>query len=317
MLNINENLLDQLDESQYFLICKLMKYGKRSCPKNDVLSNATGWGINKVQKVKKQLVSLGFLTVKPRYKMKGNKRVKDSNEYRITTNLISKFRGEEIEKKPIEKVVFHVNDFHVDEFEVDDFHVDEFEVDENGVVIKVLRILSIENKEVLRYLKEKKSIKKEIPEQSNSLKSKPHSSEEKEKSSAKKEKRTFPDNTPAKSYDPRDKRTDKNIPFDLVSSTKTLEAVYPEIKTLCSEIKQYYGFSISEGEAKERVSGFCSVAITNYSKYRQIRTVDALKDKLLNWMSNGIRNGYDTGIYKQPTKDGLPELKLIRKAKRQ
>lgn len=314
MLNINEKLLDQLDESQYFLICKLMKYGKRSCPKNDVLANATGWGINKVQKIKKQLVELGFLSIKPRHKMKGNKRVKDSNEYKITTNLIAKFRGEEIEKKPIEKIVFHVNDFHVDDFEVDDFHVDEFEVDENGVVIKVLRILSIENKEVLRYLKEKNN-KKEIPENQNSLNSKNQSSE-KEKSSAKKEKHQFPSNTPKKTYNPNDKRDDKNLPFDLVSSTRTLDAIYEDGQKLCDELKSIYGLVVEKSEAKERIRNFCTIGITNYAKNKDIRSVDVLIQRCLNWVSTGIKKGYSTANQapsQNLDKNGLPFLQLKRK----
>ena len=61
MLNTNEKLLDLLNESEYYLLSIIARYGKKSCPKNDVLVSKTGWGINKVQKAKKSLIDKGFL----------------------------------------------------------------------------------------------------------------------------------------------------------------------------------------------------------------------------------------------------------------
>lgn len=202
MINVNEKLLDVLDADQYYLVCKLMKYGKRSCPKNDVLVNSLGWGVNKLQKVKKQLVECGILQIKPRFKMLNGKRVKDSNEYLITSKLVSKYRGAELDKDDFHILQVHVNENQVDEYDVDDFHLHEFEVDENGVIIKVLRIVIIENNKVLRKesitptpKETKLSVAEKIKRSASKLGVKSQDAE-KEKSSAKKEKADTPEIAP-------------------------------------------------------------------------------------------------------------------------
>lgn len=202
MINVNEKLLDVLDADQYYLVCKLMKYGKRSCPKNDVLVNSLGWGVNKLQKVKKQLVEHGILQIKPRFKILNGKRVKDSNEYLITSKLVSKYRGAELDKDDFHILQVHVNENQVDEYDVDDFHLHEFEVDENGVIIKVLRIVIIENNKVLRKesiaptpKETKLSVAEKIKRSAAKLGVK-NQDAKKEKSSAKKEKSETPEIAP-------------------------------------------------------------------------------------------------------------------------
>ena len=74
MINTDGNILDKLKDSEYFLLSILVNYGKKSHPKNDVLLSRTKWGIQKLQAVKKELISKGFLIVNSRTdKEKGGK----------------------------------------------------------------------------------------------------------------------------------------------------------------------------------------------------------------------------------------------------
>lgn len=211
MINTNEKLLDQLDADQYFLISKIVKYGKKSCPKNEVLRHATGWGIKKVQRVKKELILLGFMLSNKRWKYVDGKRMRDSNQYVITTDLISKYRGKEYAQQcQIGIVQIGTDEGGIVQLGIDEFELDEVELDENGTGNKVLRIIIIEEYKVLS----KKSIEREKDTplhiqnletqlknlQAENLELKNKEEKPKEKTSAKKEKRTFPDNTPRKTY---------------------------------------------------------------------------------------------------------------------
>jgi hypothetical protein len=92
MLNINGELLDKLDENEYYLLSILLNYGKKSHPKNDVLLFKTGWGDQKLKRVKRGLKNKGILVINSRFggeKGRGRK----SNQYIIKTNLATKYNG--------------------------------------------------------------------------------------------------------------------------------------------------------------------------------------------------------------------------------
>ena len=155
MININEKLLETLEESEYFLISIIARYGKKSCPSNDVLCKKTRWGINKVQKYKKELISKGFLVSSKRWKIINGNSVRDSNEYVINTKLITKYNGN---KKDVQRNYFDVVEIHLHDNEVHEFHVDECEVHENRVGIKVLKVLIIETKINIEEEREKRTL---------------------------------------------------------------------------------------------------------------------------------------------------------------
>jgi len=90
MINTHGDILEKLTDSEYFLLSILVNYGKKSHPKNDVLLKKTRWGIQKLQAVKKDLISKEFLIVNSRIdKEKGGK---GSNEYVVNTKLLSKYK---------------------------------------------------------------------------------------------------------------------------------------------------------------------------------------------------------------------------------
>ena len=143
MINVNEKLLDILTDSQYFLLCKMVKYGKQSCPKNEVLCKATKWGLKKVLKVKKELVNEGVLKIETRWKIVNDKKVRDSNKYIITTSLIAKYR-------PIKQT----GDISLSELvqsELSQSELVKFDIGHNDLdYIKVLRIVIIESNKLLK-----------------------------------------------------------------------------------------------------------------------------------------------------------------------
>ena len=118
MLNINGKLLEELDESEYYLFSILLNYGTKSRPDNGVLMHRTKWGLQKLQKVKKSLVSKGLLSINARFDRKDNKRGRASNEYKLKTKLASKYNG------------FQLNDFHVIEIQLDENQLHEIQLDD-------------------------------------------------------------------------------------------------------------------------------------------------------------------------------------------
>jgi hypothetical protein len=168
MINTNEKLLDILSESQYFLLSKIVKYGKKCCPKNEVLCRSTKWGLKKIQKVKKELISLGLLEVTNRWKTVNDKKVRDSNQYRITTNLISKFRGK---SKELELSQFDSIELELSRFELVHFELSQFELVQKGIDNKVLRIIIIDNNKLLiKESKEKNTLLEKFQLENENLK---------------------------------------------------------------------------------------------------------------------------------------------------
>jgi len=103
MLNIHGEILDLLNESEYFLFCILLNYGAKSCPDNGVLLHRTGWGLNKLQATKKSLITKGFLTVEARFNPNKGEKGRESNSYIITTDLASKYCDKPTQNKLVKK----------------------------------------------------------------------------------------------------------------------------------------------------------------------------------------------------------------------
>ena len=99
MLNIHGDILDLLNESEYYLFSILLNYGTKSCPDNSVLLHRTGWGLNKLQTAKKSLISKGLLKVEARFNPTKGAKGRESNAYVITTDLASKYNDKLIRNK--------------------------------------------------------------------------------------------------------------------------------------------------------------------------------------------------------------------------
>jgi hypothetical protein len=91
MINIDDRLLGKVDSNELYLLCHLAKRlnNDRVCwPSNKLLCNETGWHIDKVQRIKKQLVDKGILKVIVRKDDGGSQM---SNAYKVNTALIGIF----------------------------------------------------------------------------------------------------------------------------------------------------------------------------------------------------------------------------------
>lgn len=207
MLNINGKLLEELDESEYYLFSILLNYGTKSHPKNDVLERRTGWGESKLKRVKKNLKDKGFIKVNARYggeKGRGRK----SNQYVIKTKLASKYNG-------VKQDDFNTYEIKLDEINTVEINTDDFKPYEKEGGFKVLKVSIIESIKLLKEESEKaltqekenllsefKKLQAENERLNLELKNKSEAQKEKPKSSAKKvkAKHEFPTNEPRKSY---------------------------------------------------------------------------------------------------------------------
>lgn len=83
MINIDTRLLKNIDGDEFWLLIHLVKFlGKKKYvwPANATLKKDTGWGMEKLQRVKKSLIDKGFLI--------SEQRANTSNAYRFRTKLI-------------------------------------------------------------------------------------------------------------------------------------------------------------------------------------------------------------------------------------
>jgi len=91
MINLDDRIFEQIkDESQMWLLLHIAKRINKdmSCfPTNYTLSKDCGWGMNKTQKIKRQLKKLGLIDVLKRT-VKGKQR---ANIYKVTTDYIGVF----------------------------------------------------------------------------------------------------------------------------------------------------------------------------------------------------------------------------------
>ena len=164
MLNINGELLDKLDENEYYLLSILLNYGKKSHPKNDVLLFKTGWGDQKLKRVKRGLKNKGVLVINSRFggeKGRGRK----SNQYIIKTNLATKYNG-------LKRDDFNTVEIQLDDFNTVEIQLDDFKRGENHPYNKVLKYSIIENIKVLKEksIKEKNTRLKEFQSENENLK---------------------------------------------------------------------------------------------------------------------------------------------------
>lgn len=87
MINIDTRLLAKVDQDDLWLLTHIAKRinEQRECwPSNVTLCKETGWGIEKLQRVKKSLVDKKLMKVFPRKNQAGQ----TSNQYLVITRFI-------------------------------------------------------------------------------------------------------------------------------------------------------------------------------------------------------------------------------------
>lgn len=90
MVNVDDRLLIRVTDSELYLLCHITKRLNKEMfcfPSNRTLLNDTGWGIEKLQKVKKSLIDKGYLCIESKFQ----NNVQTTNTYMVTTDLIGVF----------------------------------------------------------------------------------------------------------------------------------------------------------------------------------------------------------------------------------
>ena len=87
--------------------------------------------------------------------------------------------------------------------------------------------------------------------------------------------------------DKRDKRKNKQLPFDIVSARKTVDAIFPTWKELDKQYMEVFNDPASEEIYKKCLKTFVETGIASY--YSSIRTIDKLIVKLLEWTKQEVK----------------------------
>lgn len=114
----------------------------------------------------------------------------------------------------------------------------------------------------------------------------------------------FKDNTPKKIYNPKDKRMNKQLPFNIVTAKETLDALFPTI----ADIEELYNSVYSEKASLEIFekcrSTFIEIGIANY--YTGIRQIELLQKKFLEWIKKEVKFSRNKITNNSQNDDGTP-----------
>lgn len=87
-----------------------------------------------------------------------------------------------------------------------------------------------------------------------------------------------------------DKRLNKQLPFDVVSASETLNATYQEpFSELKEDIKNIFQIEVSTEQIKQAIFTFSTVAIASYDKYKCIRDYNKLINLFKDWIPKSIK----------------------------
>ncbi len=86
-----------------------------------------------------------------------------------------------------------------------------------------------------------------------------------------------------------DRRTNLNLPFDVVSSNQTLNAIFEDPTNAIQLVKETFQIDVAEIDVKIAIQSFSTVAIASYDAYRGIRTIEKLKNKFIEWIPKSIK----------------------------
>ena len=101
-----------------------------------------------------------------------------------------------------------------------------------------------------------------------------------------KENNTKENNNKEESFD---KRINLNLPFDVVTSRETINAIFEDINEAIESIKSIYQIEATEEDIKTAMFTFSTVAIASYDSYKGIRTIEKLKNKFIEWIPKSIK----------------------------
>ena len=87
--------------------------------------------------------------------------------------------------------------------------------------------------------------------------------------------------------DKRDKRKNKQLPFDIVSARKTVDAIFPTWKELDKQYKEVFNDPTTPEIYEKCLKSFVETGIASY--YTSIRTIDKLIVKLLEWTRQEVK----------------------------
>jgi len=92
-----------------------------------------------------------------------------------------------------------------------------------------------------------------------------------------------------KEEDSFDKRINKQLPFDVVTTSQTLKALYSDKTEAIEMVKDCFQIDATEQDVQKALHTFATVAVASYDKYRGIRTIEMLKNKFIHWIPKSIK----------------------------
>jgi len=87
--------------------------------------------------------------------------------------------------------------------------------------------------------------------------------------------------------DKRDKRKNKQLPFDIVTARKTIDTIFPTWEELDKQYKEVFTEPASQEIYQKCLKTFVETGIASY--YTSIRTIDKLIVKLLEWTKQEVK----------------------------
>lgn len=86
-----------------------------------------------------------------------------------------------------------------------------------------------------------------------------------------------------------DKRINKNLPFDVVTSSQTIKALFEGNDKAIILVKETFGIDVTDNDIKIAIHTFSTVAVSRYDKYKGIRSVEKLSNLFIKWIDSSIK----------------------------
>jgi len=87
-----------------------------------------------------------------------------------------------------------------------------------------------------------------------------------------------------------DKRLNKQLPFDVVSTSKTLNAAFQKpFLELKEDLKNIYQIEVKDSDIEQAIFTFSTVAVARFDKYQSIRQYEKLCNLFKEWITVSIR----------------------------
>ncbi len=87
-----------------------------------------------------------------------------------------------------------------------------------------------------------------------------------------------------------DKRTNLQLPFDVVTSYNSIAAMYADnCQPAIDLVKQIYQIDATKEDVQKAMHTFSTVAVASYDKYRGIRSIEKLQNLFIDWIPKSIK----------------------------